>query len=80
MCKELLETGEMQVERPDAEDILLPIKRGEWSYDKLMEFEQATNAELEELYKTSKLQKSPQRNKIEALGIQIIEAYFEWSH
>lgn len=79
MCKEILQTGSMHVERPDAEETLLPIKRGEWPYEKLMEFEQSMNAELEELYKTSTLQKSPQRNKIEALGIAIIEEHFGWS-
>jgi predicted nucleotidyltransferase len=79
MCKEILQTGEMQVERSDAKDVLIPIKNGEWSYGKLLEFEADMNAELEKLYETSTLQHSPKRDEIEALGIHIIESYFEWA-
>ena len=75
MCQEVLSGHTMNVVRPDAATLLVPIKRGEWSYDKLMEFEQATNEELTKLYEESTLQNKPQVTKIEELAIRIAQLY-----
>lgn len=75
MCKEILTEHTMNVVRPDAETVLLPIKRGEWSYEHLMEFEENISAELAELYKTSTLQNKPRTNKIEELSIDLAKSF-----
>jgi len=75
MCKEILTDHTMNVVRPDAASVLLPIKRGEWSYEQLMEFEQEMNEELQEIYKTSTLQHKPKVGAIEELSIEIAQDY-----
>ncbi len=74
MCKEILTEHTLKVVRGDAE-MLMEIKRGEWSYDQLMEWEAQITAELDELYKTSTLQNSPRRENIDQLCISITEDY-----
>lgn len=74
-CKEILTEKTIHVECVEAESILLPIKRGEWSYEQLMRWEGEISVELEELYQSSDLQNAPQRNKIEDLGVQIVAGY-----
>jgi len=74
-CREILTEKTIHVECVEAESVLLPIKRGEWSYEKLMRWEGEISAELEELHQTSDLQHAPRRNKIEELGIQIVSGY-----
>lgn len=74
MCKEILTTGEVLVERPDAEE-LLDIKRGKWSYQELINWAEDMDASLEELYKTSTLQKEPDRNAIDLLCQHIVVQY-----
>lgn len=75
MCKEILTEHTMAVVRPDAETVLMPIKRGEWSYEKLMEFEQTTNEELAELYKSSTLQAKPKHARIETLAMHVAQGF-----
>ena len=75
MCSEILRDHTMSVERPDAEEILKPVKRGEWDYDDLLQWEGEHSVKLEEEYNESTLQNSPRRNKIEDLGIQIVSGY-----
>jgi predicted nucleotidyltransferase len=74
-CRDILRDGTLTVECPDAEEILLPIKRGEWSYEQLMDFESSISEELSALYAVSTLQKSPRRNDIEDLGIEITKQF-----
>jgi predicted nucleotidyltransferase len=74
MCQEILENKGVIVKRPDAE-IILEIRGGGWSYEKLMEWAKNKEKELDELYKTSTLQKEPQREKIDQLCIELIS---EW--
>lgn len=50
MGKEIMTTGKVLVMRPDAEEIVA-IKNGAWSYEKVMEFAQAAQAELDGIYK-----------------------------
>ncbi len=72
MCQEILTTGELLVERPDAE-YLLQVKNGLLSYNELISWAETLDASLEELYKTSPLQKEPDRNAIDELCQSLIE-------
>ena len=74
MCKEILIDGTVLVERPDAAE-LLEIKNGKWTYSELITWAEMMDASLEELYKTSPLQKEPDRNAIDALCQGIIEDF-----
>jgi len=76
MGKEILETGKVNVDRTliDAEE-LRDIRRGAWTYDHLEEYSHSMDKELETLYKTSTLQKSPQISKINELLVEICGEY-----
>lgn len=54
---EILRDGGVNVLRHDAEE-LLQIRKGEWSYDKLVAEADLLDAEIKSLYKTSSLRKS----------------------
>lgn len=71
-CRELLETGTLTVKRHDAKDILA-IKNGAWTYEKLVEWAEKQEKDLNELYKTSKVPREPDRNFINNLCIEILE-------
>ncbi|MEK6881993.1 MAG: nucleotidyltransferase domain-containing protein [Nanoarchaeota archaeon] len=73
MCAQVLETGNFQVKRPDAE-FLLSIRNGAWSYEQLLEFSETQNKLCEKLYFESNiLPKEPNRKGIEKLCIEVIE-------
>jgi predicted nucleotidyltransferase len=72
MCKEILRDGVVLVRRPDAEE-LKGILRGEWKYEDIEKVANNLDAEVEELYRTSPLQESPQRKKIAELYKEICE-------
>lgn len=74
MCKEILETGNVVVKRPDAEE-LLEIRHGRWSYDELIEHADALNEEGRKAYDTSKLPHSSNKNKVNDLVIDITMKY-----
>jgi hypothetical protein len=78
MCKEILETGKVNVDRTgiDAEE-LVAIRNGAWSFDQVREYAEKIDDEADELYKTSKLQKSPDINRIKSLCVQIVEEYLK---
>lgn len=77
MCREILTTGEVIVKRPDREE-LLHIRRGGWSYDKLIEFAENEDRELSDLYKTCNfLPYSPDIKKIDSLCMDILENYLK---
>jgi hypothetical protein len=75
MGKEILSTGKVIVKRKDDREELLSIRNGAWSYDQLLEYAENMQKELETLYKTSPLKKSPDINKIEEVCIDIIEEH-----
>lgn len=54
MCREMLESGEVRVRRPDREE-LLSIRRGAWSYDDLIAWAEAQDRELDALMQRSPL-------------------------
>jgi len=73
MCREILTTGKVLVKRPDREE-LLTIRNGAWSYEQLIEFADREEKELNELYNiTTVLPKMPDREKLDALCIRLVE-------
>ena len=66
MSKEILSGKGVIVKRPDAEE-LLAIRNGAWTYDQLKEWFDKQTLEIEELYKTTKLPKSVNYEKINDL-------------
>jgi predicted nucleotidyltransferase len=72
-CKELLIEGVLRVRRPDAAE-LLSIRSGAWTYDHLVEWFAQQEIEIEEAAKTSTLPHSPDRNKIDKLCQEMVEA------
>jgi predicted nucleotidyltransferase len=73
MCREILETGKVIVKRPDAQE-LLAIRNGAWTYDQLEEWSAKEDKALDEVMKTSKIPRSPNRTKLDALCIELVEA------
>lgn len=74
-CKELLLTGELNVRRPDAEE-LLSIRKGAWTFDQLMSWFEKQDTEIEAAYLSSTLPKSPDRPKINDLCVSMVEESF----
>lgn len=72
MCREILETGKVNVRRPDAEE-LLAIRNGAWSYDTLIEWADREDAALHEVAKASTLPSAPDRVALDALCADIVE-------
>jgi predicted nucleotidyltransferase len=72
MCKEILETGQVQVRRPDREE-LLAIRNGAWSYEQLLEWAETQDRALDEVRKRSVLPHSPDRTALDALCVRLIE-------
>lgn len=71
MCREILTTGKVVVKRPD-KDELLAIRNGAWKYGDLVMWAAQQDMEMDELYKTSKLQNAPNQKKLDDLCIQIV--------
>lgn len=74
--KEVLETGEVHVDRTniDAEE-LKEIRKGSWAYEQVEEYASKIDKEMDELYKSSTLQKSPDMKKIKMLCVEIVENF-----
>lgn len=66
MGYEILTEGKVIVKRPDREEIL-SIKKGDWSYDKVMAYADEMQVKLDEAYKVTKLPKSVDFKKINGL-------------
>lgn len=71
--KELLATGKLQVKRSDAEE-LLSIRNGAWNYDQIVSYAEGLDAEMAELEKTSPLPHKPDREALDKLCQEIVEA------
>ncbi len=72
MCREILETGRVLVKRPDAEE-LLAIRAGAWPLDQLIEWAEREDVALEEVAKSSPLPHGPDRPRLDALCVCIVE-------
>lgn len=66
MCREILTEGTLTVYRPDRK-LLLDIRQGAWSYDKLEAYAIDSDQELSVLYAMSDLQDKPDRKRIQEL-------------
>jgi predicted nucleotidyltransferase len=76
MCKELLETGQMNVYRKGIDaDELIYIRNGGWKFIRIIEFAETMEKEINELYSKSVLPNKPDYDKIEKLCIEIVQ---EW--
>jgi predicted nucleotidyltransferase len=77
MCRELLETGKVNVKRHDREE-LLAIRAGSLPYDKLVEWADSQEKELATLYQTtSALPKHPADKQIDALCEHSIRTFLK---
>lgn len=77
MGKEILTTGEVHVWRGDIDAAeLLEIRSGGWDYDRLIEWADGVEAELEGLYTagTSPLPREPDRAALDRLCVELVEA------
>lgn len=72
MGKEVLEGKGVQVFRLDREE-LLEIRAGAWSFEKLLEWAEKADADLQESYKTSSLPPVPDQEKLDGLCQHVIE-------
>lgn len=66
MGLEILKEGKVYVRRPDR-DFLLNIRNGGWTYEKMMEYAESKQAEIEESYKAAKIPRSVDYQKINQL-------------
>lgn len=73
MCREILEGRGVIVRRPDAAE-LLEIRAGAWTYERLIEWAQHQDDELEALAKTSPLPRSVDRHALDRLCAQLVES------
>ena len=74
MCKEILTTGKVIIKRPDAAE-LRDIRNGSWSYEKLIEWSNAVDGEIDELYNKSSLPKSPDMGRINDLLVSVVQKF-----
>jgi predicted nucleotidyltransferase len=72
MCLEILETGQVNVKRPDAAQ-LLEIRNGAWTYDELIEWAERQEQTISEA--ASILPDRPEYERIDDLCCQIIEEF-----
>lgn len=76
MCVEILETGNVNVDRSEIDrSELLEVRHGHWSYDQLMEESDRLMVLIEEAFKTSKLPESCDREKINNLCVSLIQRH-----
>jgi uncharacterized protein len=78
MGREILEGKGVLVRRPDAEE-LLSIRNGAWSYEELLGYAETQEKELDSLYKTSLLPKSPDILALDRLLVDTVEAFYDHS-
>jgi predicted nucleotidyltransferase len=74
MCCEVLETGVLQVRRPDAAE-LLSIRNGAVSFDELVTQSRGLMAKADVLYHTTKLPKTANHKEIDALCVRLTLAH-----
>lgn len=78
MCREILTDGKVLVKRPDAEE-LKAIRHGAWTYEQLIEWADAQEADMEALYQKSPLPKEARRAELDKLCQEITEEALRFS-
>lgn len=76
MATEILLTGQVNVKRPDAKE-LLEIRTGGWTFEQLMEWAEKTEKELEQSYETSTLPHSPDIKFLDQLSVSVVNLYLK---
>lgn len=71
MCREILETGQVLVRRPDAQEILA-IRNGAWSYEEIVSFAEKEDLALQDVAKKSALPNSPSMDQIHDLIFEMV--------
>lgn len=74
MCREILEGKGVIVKRPDAQE-LLSIRNGAWSYEKLSDFANQEDKDLQEVAEKSTLPKSPDIEKIDKWLVDTLRSW-----
>lgn len=77
MCREILETGRVLVKRPDADE-LRAIRGGAWTYEKLVEWAENEDRELQAVAERSRLPTAPDPERIDLLCSSIIARALEY--
>jgi len=72
MAKEILRDGEVNVYRPDRDE-LIQIRNGEWPFEKILDVADNADQELEELYDKSTLRDKPDHKGISDLYMDLCE-------
>jgi len=75
MCKEILTTNTLSVYRPDRE-LLMEIRNGGWTYDKIESYALESDVELNGLYSDSTLRDRPDLQGIQNLYYEICEEIY----
>lgn len=76
MCREILLAGEVHVWRGDLDaDVIHAIRRGEWSYDRLVGWAKEADAELGDIYTSRRyvVPDTPDRDAVDALCVELVE-------
>ena len=74
--EELLTTGTMTVtDRPDKEE-LAAVRRGDWTYDQVLDFAEGIDARLGELEANSALPSAPDLDRIDLLTQEVVEDFW----
>jgi predicted nucleotidyltransferase len=76
VCVEFLQTSEMIVKRPDAQE-LIAIKQGQWPLEQVHEEAELLFTRAQEAYHTSSLPEKPDRAKIETLMVNLLKQHLE---
>lgn len=71
--KEILEIGTIKVKRVHDRELLMEIKNGEWSFNKLMDYIESSEKEIKVAYENSKLPNQPDINYLDNLCQLIIQ-------
>lgn len=74
MGKEILESGQVIVKRPDAAE-LVSIRNGAWTYDQVVAYAENMEEKMKSLYETSPLPKEANRVFLDKLCQDVIEEY-----
>lgn len=74
-CEQILETGDVDLTR--AREQMKAIRNGEWSMERVIEYFESKNAQLEELYaKTTEVPHSPPEEDIKNILLECIEMHY----
>ncbi len=76
MAQEILETQKVQVRRPNRAE-LLAIRQGEYEYDDLIAQAEAKLAQIEIVYQNTKLPNEPNKEKIQAVLVEIRKEFYK---